>query len=196
MENDTTRQKIMNATIECISKYGVQAATNRLIAKSANVNIAAINYYFGSKEILINEALKHSLDNYLMEFFKDPDKNQNSEKESVLKRFLSESLKDAISSPHITKSFLYDCIINNNYNGIFIEKLNHFLKELNENTNILTPDNSDINVKYEIIQMVSSILFIGLAPDFFKSFLEIDIKEPVKQNEFIDVLIKRYKNNC
>ena len=53
--------KIIEAAIACIEKYGYGETTVRKIAAQADVNVAAVNYYFGSKDELINRALEISL---------------------------------------------------------------------------------------------------------------------------------------
>ena len=55
--------KIIQAAIECIEKYGISGATNRQIALEAGVNNAAINYYFRSKEVLIQRCMEITLKN-------------------------------------------------------------------------------------------------------------------------------------
>jgi len=52
------KEKILNATLRIIDTQGVQHATSRQIAAMADVNVATINYYFGSKDMAVNEALK------------------------------------------------------------------------------------------------------------------------------------------
>ncbi|HBF37814.1 MAG TPA: hypothetical protein DDW50_10875 [Firmicutes bacterium] len=195
MENDSTRQKIIDATIQCIGTYGIQAVTNRLIAKSANVNCAAINYHFGSKENLINEAMKCSLDNYLSEFFNaSSGKGQATDSQAVLKRFLGDTLRDALSSQFFTKSYLYDSVVHNDYSGIFIEKLNNFLNRLYDHTGDKISEKNAEKAKMAIIQMISSIMFISLVPNFFKRFLNVDFKEPAIQKEYMEILMEHYCN--
>lgn len=63
---DKREQTIMNiivATIDCIAKDGIAGATVRSITSRAGVNTAAINYYFGSRENLIEAALQETLKN-------------------------------------------------------------------------------------------------------------------------------------
>ena len=52
MDTTATEEKIITATVECIEKYGIKGTTIRQIAETAGVNIAAINYYFRSKDQL------------------------------------------------------------------------------------------------------------------------------------------------
>ena len=52
------RDRIIATTINIIGQEGIQNLTTRSIAKAAAVNIAAINYYFGSKDKLVELALE------------------------------------------------------------------------------------------------------------------------------------------
>lgn len=56
------RERILVATIDLIEKIGPRKVTTRAIAAAAEVNIAAINYYFASKDGLIEAALAASWD--------------------------------------------------------------------------------------------------------------------------------------
>jgi AcrR family transcriptional regulator len=196
MNCENMREKIVDATIICIGKYGIQSVTNRLIAKEADVNSAAINYYFGSKEDLLNEAMKHSLNNYFSEFLQ-PTWEGKSEYEikQVLEKFLTDTVRDSIANPFFIKSYLYDTFVSNNYNGIFVDQFNLFLKQLCE-----PADNNDIGnrreLKMSILQIVSSLMFICLMPDFFKDFLNVDLKESDGQRVFIDFALNKYFMNA
>jgi len=57
-KDSKTKESILNTTIELIKTEGLEKVTLRKIAALADVNLALINYYFGSKDKLINEALK------------------------------------------------------------------------------------------------------------------------------------------
>jgi len=59
------QERIIAATIEIIERDGIALATTRAIASLAGVNIAAINYYFRSKEALVQTALDASWNNAL-----------------------------------------------------------------------------------------------------------------------------------
>jgi len=57
--NFSTKNKILEATLSIISNEGFQNVTIRRIAMDAGVNVAAVNYHFGSKDNVINEALEY-----------------------------------------------------------------------------------------------------------------------------------------
>jgi len=56
-----SREKILQATWELIQAEGIESITARKIASQAGTNLALVNYYFGSKEQLINEVVKQRL---------------------------------------------------------------------------------------------------------------------------------------
>lgn len=56
MDRTRTKERILNATVEIIQSHGLQNATVRKVAARAKANGAAINYYFGSKNNLVQAA--------------------------------------------------------------------------------------------------------------------------------------------
>ena len=58
MSRDDTRLRILNAAGPVFAEKGYEAATIREICSQAGVNVASINYYFGSKERLYVETVK------------------------------------------------------------------------------------------------------------------------------------------
>ncbi len=52
-----TRDQIIAVTLEAIQTEGLVTLTIRQIAERAGVNVAAVNYHFGSKDALVNEVL-------------------------------------------------------------------------------------------------------------------------------------------
>ncbi|MGG3455319.1 TetR/AcrR family transcriptional regulator [Paenibacillus rhizolycopersici] len=67
-EGLSTKQNIIQATMELIKTEGADQVTLRKITAAANVNLALVNYYFGSKDNLINEALKLLLTSFQANF--------------------------------------------------------------------------------------------------------------------------------
>lgn len=191
MNNENIREEIVNATIRCIGKYGIQSVTNRLIAKEADVNSAAINYYFGAKENLVNEAIKSSLDNYFSEYLEPSDEKYTEHSiKQILERFLTDTLRDSIANPFFIKSYLFETFTNDNYNSIFINQFNSFLKQLYDGADIDAMGNID-EFKISVLQIMSSLMFLCLMPDFFKDSINIDLKEPDNQKALVDSILKK-----
>lgn len=55
------KQKIFETTLDLVNQYGTLVSV-RKISKAANVNVAAINYHYGSKDNLINEIIIYKLE--------------------------------------------------------------------------------------------------------------------------------------
>ena len=55
-----TRTRLLQAGGEIFAQYGFRAATVRRIAKKADANVAAVNYYFSGKEGLYLAVLEHT----------------------------------------------------------------------------------------------------------------------------------------
>ncbi|HEY7786909.1 MAG TPA: TetR/AcrR family transcriptional regulator [Casimicrobiaceae bacterium] len=54
---DDTRSRLLDAVEALIADYGFKPLTHRTIASRAEAHVALLNYHFGSKEQLIEEAL-------------------------------------------------------------------------------------------------------------------------------------------
>ncbi|MGG1660442.1 TetR/AcrR family transcriptional regulator [Brevibacillus sp. NRS-1366] len=62
--NGETKTKILQATLDLIKSEGFESVTVRKIAADSGTNVALVNYYFGSKDRLINEALSVFLSSF------------------------------------------------------------------------------------------------------------------------------------
>ena len=56
-----TRTRILDAAEELFMQHGFEATSMRLLTAKAGVNLAAVNYHFGSKEALIREVFARHL---------------------------------------------------------------------------------------------------------------------------------------
>ena len=57
-----TRERILDAGERLFMIHGYEGTSMRLITSEASVNLAAVNYHFGSKESLIQEVFRRRLD--------------------------------------------------------------------------------------------------------------------------------------
>ena len=56
-----TRGRILDAAEALFVEHGLEATSMRMITALAGVNLAAVNYHFGSKENLIQEVFRRRL---------------------------------------------------------------------------------------------------------------------------------------
>jgi AcrR family transcriptional regulator len=57
-----TRTRILDAAEELFMQHGFEATSMRLLTSKAGVNLAAVNYHFGSKDALIEAVFRRRLD--------------------------------------------------------------------------------------------------------------------------------------
>ncbi|MEK7736465.1 MAG: TetR/AcrR family transcriptional regulator [Pseudomonadota bacterium] len=60
-QRNDTRARILDAAELLFMAHGLEATTLRMITSEARVNLAAVNYHFGSKEALIEEMFRRRL---------------------------------------------------------------------------------------------------------------------------------------
>src|SRR5437899_4763952 len=105
-----TRSRILDTAEELFSEQGFDRVSIRDITKKARVNLAAINYHFGSKEDLIaaiferefvpvNEARLAALDAVQRAGKKDP------KLEAILEAFIRPTVRCSIGKPKGGKAF-------------------------------------------------------------------------------------------
>ena len=58
----STKERILGAAETLFARYGFAGASLRQVTAAANVNLAAVNYHFGSKDNLIEEVFRRRLD--------------------------------------------------------------------------------------------------------------------------------------
>lgn len=56
-----TRTRILDAALALFVAHGFEATSMRMITGAAGVNLAAVNYHFGSKDVLVQEVLRRHL---------------------------------------------------------------------------------------------------------------------------------------
>src|SRR2546421_4369259 len=57
-----TRTRILDAAEELFMQHGFEGTSMRLLTSKAGVNLAAVNYHFGSKHALVEAVFRRRLD--------------------------------------------------------------------------------------------------------------------------------------
>jgi len=192
MSSNDIRQKIIMKTIECIEQEGIQGATIRKIADMTGVNVAAINYHFGSKKQLFEIVMNTTLNESFVNNINDYEGMWNTDTQKALINFLEDTLEGAINYPNLTKAHFDEVFNKNNFESNSVQRLNIFLKEFYELTRSELKQDDDLKSRIAISQLFSSILIIGMMPDLFKKFLNIDLKDKTNQQVFVQSLLDNF----
>ncbi len=185
---ETTREKIILATINCIERDGLHSVTIRKIAQEAQVNVAAINYHFRSKENLLNETQKYTLNSAFSDW-EEMLENKEKDLRSILEFIGKDCLQGAIRYPGVTKAHFYNPFIRNDYQGMAMKRLLVFLNQLLNKIKSLHPQKDETKIELSIMQYISAIFFPALLPDIFRDFSEIDFQDPEKRDIYVKHLI-------
>jgi AcrR family transcriptional regulator len=89
-----TQTRILDAAEELFMQHGFEGASMRMLTSRAGVNLAAVNYHFGSKDALIEAVFRRRLD------------PMNSERLAELDRLEAEASGKALAAEAIIRAFL------------------------------------------------------------------------------------------
>lgn len=98
MSNGTpfsTKDRILSAAEGLFAQHGFAGTSLRQVTSRADVNIAAVNYHFGSKENLVNEVFRRRMDQMSaqrMARLKEAQDKQPGELEPILAAFVEPAL--------------------------------------------------------------------------------------------------------
>ena len=87
-DRPNTRRKILDAAGEIFAATGLRQATVRQISSHAGVNVAAINYYFQTKDNLYLETLRYWRDIAFEKYPREPGTSQDDLPEKRLEGFI------------------------------------------------------------------------------------------------------------
>lgn len=91
----STKDRILGAAEELFAQYGFSGTSLRQVTSRADVNIAAVNYHFGSKENLVNEVFRRRMDemsDQRLSALKAAMADGNAELEPILAAFVEPAL--------------------------------------------------------------------------------------------------------
>ena len=113
-QEKAAEQRILEAVLDVIEKKGIQALTTRDIAQAAGVNIAAINYYFRTKDAAVAAALAMAL-RHMQEDFAVILAEPGTPFMSVLEQALEYLLEGAFLYPRIVMAHFYPALMDGQY---------------------------------------------------------------------------------
>ena len=186
---DSVEEKIIAATIECLEKYGMQDTTNRKIAEMAGINSAAINYYFRSKEALVQRAMERTLVNAFD--WKDiADLPGNTPQEHCAAIFIN-LVEGGVNYPGLTRAHFYDLLSAGNYDTLIVKRLNEFVRSLVLDLKQRGLQMAQKDLELACMQITSSVFFMILSPKLFQGELGLDVTQAEQRREFITRLVDR-----
>lgn len=187
----TTREKILDTTIDLINREGLRGITTRKISSAAGVNIASINYHFRSKNALIQKALAKTLEALMKMPAESLDRTDLAPQERLLNFFLA-LMEGGIAWPGVAKAYLYEPLMKNNYETPFVRRFNAFVSELMSKLKGIRFKNSDADPRLVFIQVLSAAILPVLMPRLFSGLAGADFSDPALRRAYAVDLLSRY----
>ncbi len=186
LDEMSTRERIVITTIRLIERDGVHGLTTRTISREANVNIAAINYYFSSKQKLIEESLQFALNHMLSDTDDIISQKEGADLKSLLRSVMFYFMEGSVRYPGMIKAMLHEPINNNNYDGAVMQQILKFIRGLVSQADQFSEEDSD-TIKAKLLQIISISLMPALMPELFKMILGEDFNSNSdKLRDYID----------
>lgn len=189
MNSEPVEIKIIEAAIECIEQFGLKGATNRRIAEKAGVNLAAINYYFRSKENLITRVMETTLNNAF-----DWDDIQelpgNTAKERCIAVF-DDLIEGGCNYPGITRAHFYDLITDGNYDSKIVKRYCGFIKKLSEDLYQRGTPLTREQLNLAVSQIASACFMAILAPKLNEDSLGLNFCNAETRHQFVTTLVEK-----
>jgi TetR/AcrR family transcriptional regulator, regulator of cefoperazone and chloramphenicol sensitivity len=181
---DGAAARIVAATIARIEREGVSGLTVREIAKDAGVNLAALNYYYRSKDILLAEVLRDRLAHVMSDFGRIVDR-ESAPARDRLREALAYLLDGALDSPHMTRAIL-ELGASDESGG---KALHADLVEIAERIRALLGIADPREGQARAAQLVSAVVFPSVLPGFYAGLGSLGLDSPEGRDAFIRAIL-------
>jgi AcrR family transcriptional regulator len=202
---DSTREKILSATVTIIGREGPQRVTVRRIAKEAGVNMALVNYHFRTKDKLVAEAIQ-SFFGRMREIFERLEKEDKTPEERLhdffagfLHYFMEfpgvfitqvlEMVEFVVLTPadvpRMTEKEAMPLLF-----GLMSDGSAIFRRILSEFTGI----KDEQTLAMRVIQLMSNIAHPLLLTEMPKILFGLDFHDPAQRERYVSMVIRSARN--
>lgn len=181
--SEDVRQKIIDVTIDLInnSNGAIEAITTRAIAEKASIGVGLINYYFQTKENLIEICVQRIIGTVITKF--KPAANEKLNVKDRLKSTAKEVADFLIENPSVSRiSILSDHIKPQIFDNT-MKSVQGFLLGLGDS------DMSDRDKKILVFAMTSVLQALFLRRELSKELFQLDFSIKQERDIFIDIII-------
>jgi TetR/AcrR family transcriptional regulator, regulator of cefoperazone and chloramphenicol sensitivity len=165
-QKTSTRKAILEATVNCIEKYGLDKLTIRRIAVEAGTNVASINYHFKSKDHLVSEAFSMTIKHMLQDVFAAIEEPAPAF-DHVLVDVLFYLLDGGLRFPGISKAHLQRALNDSSRRTISAQAMVRVFDGLTQRAVLAYPAKTRADLRLRLSQILAGVMFTILKPDFF-----------------------------
>ncbi|GAA3531379.1 TetR/AcrR family transcriptional regulator [Zobellella aerophila] len=197
MSKKDTKQKILDAAEVLFAEQGFNDASLRIITSTADVNLASVNYHFGSKKDLIKAVMDRYLsifmpnvDEALQRLLKEPDINLHQVFECFvaplmaltrIKRRGPEIFIQLLGRGYIDNQGFLRWFIVNHYGQV----LEHFTQAIRKGAPELSPS----DVFWRVHFTLGTVVFTMASSDALRDIAQADFNEEIDVEGLVRKLI-------
>ena len=183
MSNQSTKEHILLSTIEAIEKHGLVNLTTRLIAEEAGVNNAALHYYYGTKDNLIEAALNQTA-NHMLEDSRAIIASDMSI-ETRLRELLNYIIDGVEKFPNVLRAHLMGPLVYANRKEELTQLLASWIALASNAIRESGAGRSPQQIKFSLDMIFSYIIMSGLFKTSENEDAWMDLKDPVTRERFL-----------
>lgn len=192
-EEQSVRERIFLAALACIEQQGIDNVTVRGIAKEANVNSAAINYYFGTKDRLIEQVLSRTLREGLggsLDEFEDFVNARGGDVRAALKEFLPMFFGQMVSWPRLAEAQLHEALTQQVYDSPAIKEIDSFLTRFLEIVRPIVPERTEDEHWRAVLHLWLPMMFLGMLPHAFEASGKTSVADENWRDAYVHRLLE------
>ena len=186
-EKLSKKDKIINAALKIITERGNMNFTIREVVLDADVNIASVNYYFGTKRKLIQEIEKKFIQT--LSDFQSILTNPQLSPQQQLFEWACTLIEELIKNPGIVLILSNKLILTEQFD----ENIELFIKENNQYLNSIikkiTGIEDDEQIQLKITRINADLFFPMLFIKNSEKIFGFSIKDPEIRNKYVKSVI-------
>lgn len=186
-----SKERIILATLEIIKKQGMAGVSIRKIVNLAKVNVAAVNYYFGSKDNIINEVIQCLMEKINKNFSILNDYGLSAEERLI--KFLNCFVDHIMNCPEAFKGSMSRMIKGEDLPTELIENMKVNYQKLRGVIEELSGEKNDEIVTMKMFQLLSSVIYPLVIGEYANRLGNLDFKKQEVREKYISLVINSIK---
>jgi len=184
-----TRQQIIEVTLDILGEKAGSNITTREIVEKAGVNIAAINYHFGSKAKLLDEAMASLLDR-VYDLLRALSHKEHSPHERM-RSFCREFLNISSQYPGIIKNIVSAIILDEQTSPRIMALIPPLINTLAALIGELHPEFSGKKRLYRAGNLLMSLIFPQIFSRYYVQMVTSNLGDWGISDEYLEFLLEQ-----
>lgn len=194
----TTKNKILDEAEELFAKHGFSETSLRVITARAEVNLASVNYHFGSKKSLIEAVFERFMDSFVDELMREMTKIDKQIKKLDVPLVLQTLIRPLIAIDKIRPNgaSVFMKLVGRAYTEtqghirrFTTKKYSHVLIRFTHLLHKARPELTQSEMFWRLHFMLGSFIFTLAGHEALQAISESDFQEKVSVEQIINRLI-------